>query len=563
MKVEAYQDGIAAEPASVNPPTSRKPLLCKLFAQVREDGGDHFMSKDQVLIRAKKRHAFACVQANRLGEALGLFEKLGELAPQDSESWFMVGTLYGRLGRVVEAETALRKAVSLRPDLTQAYLNLGHALELQAKFAEAEECYRHALTLKADSVEAHEALGRLGQLRGDLRTALSHYQQAIQLNPSRGSAYLSLGRVLQRLGDLDEAVAALEQVLERDPGLTEAYYDLAGVRQDQGRFDDAFTLLESLLVRDDLAAERRAQIHLRLGELHDRRGEFAQAFSHVEAGQRLVPAQFDAREWQAQIRETMQTFNSEAMLRAPRAGNCSERPVFIVGMPHAGGVLAKRVLAMHPEMATLSEPSDMGRLAVEFQEALARTTPRNDVTQLSREQCDGWAQPYLGLLEQRLPGSKRVIDALSQNFLHLGIIAMLFPMARVIHCVRDPLDTCLACYFQESGDDHPYAHALADLGAYYRQYQGLMIHWGEVLDIPILEVRYEGLVRDPKKLTRTMVEFCGLKWDKRCTALYKGKQLSASTGLRQLNQLKQSSAVGWWRNYADHLEPLKLALAGR
>ena len=114
---------------------------------------------------------------------------------------------------------------------------------------------------------------------------------------------------------------------------------------------------------------------------------------------------------------------------------------------------------------------------------------------------------------------------LSQNFLHLGIIAMLFPMARVIHCVRDPLDTCLACYFQESGDDHPYAHALADLGAYYRQYQGLMIHWGEVLDIPILEVRYEGLVRDPKKLTRTMVEFCGLKWDKRCMELYKGKQL--------------------------------------
>jgi tetratricopeptide (TPR) repeat protein len=521
------------------------------------------MNKDQVLIRAKKRHAFACVQANRIGEALVLFEKLCELAPQDAESCFMAGTIYGRSGRVVEAETALRKAVSLRPDLTQAYLNLGHALELQAKFAEAEECYRHALTLKADSAEVHEALGRLAQLRGDLCTALGHYQHAVRLNPSRGGAYLSLGRVLHQLGDLDEAVAALEQALKRDPGLTEAAYDLAGVRTEQGRYDEALTLLESLLAKDDLAAERRAQIHFRLGELHDSRGEFAVAFTHVEAGQRLATAKFTAREWQARIRELMQTFSREAVSRAPRAGNCSERPIFIVGMPHAGGALVESILAMHPEVATAGELPDMGRLAAEFQDALARTTPRNDITQLSREQCDGWAQPYLDLLEQRLPGSKRVIDAMPQNFLHLGIIAMLFPMARVIHCVRDPLDTGLACYFQESGADHPYAHALADLGVYYRQYQGLMIHWGEVIDLPILEVHYEGLVRDPKKLTRTMVEFCGLKWDKRCVGVYKGKQLSAGAGLRQPSQLKRSFAVGWWRNYADYLEPLKQTLAGR
>ena len=521
------------------------------------------MNKDQVLIRAKKRHAFACVQANRIGEALVLFEKLCELAPQDAESCFMAGTLYGRSGRVVEAETALRKAVSLQPGATQAYLNLGHALELQAKYTEAEECYRHALILKADSAEAYDALGRLAQLHGDPRAAVGHYQQAIQLNPSRVPAYLSLGRVLQQLGDLDEAAAALEQALTRDPDLTEAYYDLAGMRIDQGRYDEACALLESLLAKDDLAAERRAQIHFRLGELHDGRGEFAQAFAHFEAGQRLAPAKFAAREWQSRIGEVMQTFNLEAMLRAPRAGNCSERPIFIVGMPHAGGALVERILTMHPEMATLGEFSDMGRLAMEFREALAQTSPRNDITQLSREQCDGWAQPHLDLLEQRLPESKRVIDALPQNFLYLGIIALLFPMARVIHCLRDPLDTCLACYFQESGDDHPYAHALADLGAYYRQYQGLMIHWGEVLDIPILEVHYEDLVRDPKKLTRVMVEFCGLRWNKRCVELYKGKQFSAGAGLRQPRQLKQSAGVGWWRHYADYLEPLKQALAGQ
>ena len=518
------------------------------------------MSKDQVLIRAKKRHAFACAQANRVSEAVALFEKLCDLAPQDAESWFMVGTLYGRMGRMADAEAALRKAVNLQPSAVQAYLNLGHALELQTKFAEAEECYRHALTLKADLAEAYDALGRLDQLRGDLRAALNHYQQAIQLNPSRAAVYLSLGKVMHQLGDLDEAVAALEQALKCDPDLTEAYYDLAGVHNDQGRFDEALAVLENMLAKDNLTAERRAQIHFRLGELHDRRGEFSQAFTQFEAGQRLVPMQFDAREWQARISDVMHIFDHEAMLRAPRAGNCSERPLFIVGMPHAGGTLVEQILAMHPDIAALGEQSDMGRVAMEFLEALVLTTPRNDITQLNREQCDGWAQPYLDLIEQRIPRSKRVIDALPQNILHLGIIAMLYPMARVIHCVRNPLDTCLSCYFHGSGDDLAYAHDLADLGSYYHQYQDLMIHWGQVLDIPIFEVRYEELVSAPKKVPRATVEFCGLKWDKSCRECYKGENLAATVrGRQQIHD----GAVGRWQHYADYLEPLKLALAGQ
>jgi hypothetical protein len=147
--------------------------------------------------------------------------------------------------------------------------------------------------------------------------------------------------------------------------------------------------------------------------------------------------------------------------------------------------------------------------------------------------------------------------------LHLGTIALLFPMARVIHCTRDPLDTCLSCYFQEFSGDHPYAYDLANLGAYYRQYQRLMAHWGEVLDIPIFEVRYEELVREPQRVSQAMVEFCGLKWDKRCLEFYGSEHLAATASMQQVRQPIYETSVGRWKNYASYLEPLKRALAAQ
>ncbi|MEJ2565029.1 MAG: sulfotransferase, partial [Gammaproteobacteria bacterium] len=194
---------------------------------------------------------------------------------------------------------------------------------------------------------------------------------------------------------------------------------------------------------------------------------------------------------------------------------------------------------------------------------LASTSPANDITQLSREQCDVLAQRYLDKLNGKYPQAVRVTDKMPQNFMYLGMIALLFPMARVIHCVRDPLDTCLSCYFQKFTGEHPYAYDLASLGAYYRQYQRLMTHWEEILDIPIFEVRYEDMVGNPDKLGRAMVEFCGLKWDERCLEFYKGERLAATASFQQVRQPIYSSSIGRWQHYEEYLQPLRDALTGQ
>jgi tetratricopeptide (TPR) repeat protein len=587
------------------------------------------MSKKNALTRANKRQAFACVQANRIDEAFHLYRKICEADPTDAESWFMVGTLYGRMGRVAEAEAALRKTVGLQPDSAAAYLNLGQTLELQGRLSEAEECFQRAVALKADLADAHASLGRLSQQRGDMHAAIAHYENAIQLNPSLLTAHLSRAKACIYMCAYDAAAESIGQALRLDPDNVSAYYDLAGARIGQGLYEDAlhdirralqlkpdyveataveayilehlcdyqaalecltpvldryqdypevalvyaslahFTKdndgaiarLESLLAKDGLAEKHRTQIHFNLGQLFDKHGKYVQAFAHYRAGNRLIPATFDARAWQDRITNLIDTFSHDAMMRAPRASNRSEKLIFIVGMPRSGTTLVEQILSMYTEVAAAGELADIGLLAGELQELLEHTSSANDITQLSREQCDSLAQRYLDLLAGRYPNALRVTDKMPQNFLHLGWIALLFPRARVIHCVRDPLDTSLSCYFQMFTGDHPYAYDLANLGAYYRQYQRLMRHWREVLDIPVFDVGYEDLVRDPETLGQAMVEFCGLKWDKRCLDFHKSERSVTTASFQQVRRPIYSSSMGRWQHYADHLEPLKRALA--
>src|SRR3569623_783514 len=168
------------------------------------------------LIQAEKRHAYACAQAQRLPQAIALYQKSCERDPADAEAWFMLGTLRGRSGDHAGAEAALRQALAVFPEFAQACLNLGPALELHGTGAEAEACSLRDVALKPDLAEAHEALGRLCQQRGEWPAAEEHYQVALRLHPAATGAALALAALFTRRGRLPDALAALEQAWHHD-----------------------------------------------------------------------------------------------------------------------------------------------------------------------------------------------------------------------------------------------------------------------------------------------------------------------------------------------------------
>ncbi|MFQ5643505.1 MAG: sulfotransferase, partial [Thiogranum sp.] len=154
----------------------------------------------------------------------------------------------------------------------------------------------------------------------------------------------------------------------------------------------------------------------------------------------------------------------------------------------------------------------------------------------------------------------RVVDKMPGNFMHLGFIELLFPGARIIHSMRDPLDTCLSCYFQDFSRSHPYSYDFAHLGAFYKSYEKTMQHWRKVLQIPMLEVQYEDLITNQETASRRIVDFCGLEWDDQCYNFHETQRYVATASYDQVRRPIYTSSISRWKNYSEFLAPLREAL---
>jgi tetratricopeptide (TPR) repeat protein len=198
--------------------------------------------------------------------------------------------------------------------------------------------------------------------------------------------------------------------------------------------------------------------------------------------------------------------------------------------------------------------------ASQFESALdhRRHAMRLDASQLHyRTHAAAIAEEYLEQLRRRSESAARVTDKMPTNFRHLGLIALLFPRARVVHVIRDPLDVCVSCMKQNL--EWPYCD-LQSVGSYYRRYEQLMRYWRGTLNLRILDVRYEELIADPETNGRRMIEFCGLPWEDACLD-FTGRDRAVQTPSKwQVRQPIYTSSIGSWRAYEKHLGALRVAL---
>jgi hypothetical protein len=248
-------------------------------------------------------------------------------------------------------------------------------------------------------------------------------------------------------------------------------------------------------------------------------------------------------------------FNAESIKQITNSGCDDERPVFIVGMPRSGTSLVEQILSSHPQIYGAGELSDIKNIAISYIQA-TRSNNVKIFSHTERAKLYELAGKYQKVIEQTCGNAILVTDKMPSNFLWLGFIMQLFPKARIIHCKRDPRDTCLSIYFQQFTKSHDYANKLEDLAFYYRQYERLMHHWKYHLHVPMLDVYYKDLVLDIETKARQMVDYLGLQWDDRCLAYYESKRATATASWDQVRQPIYTKSLGRWRHYQKHLGPL-------
>ena len=496
-------------------------------------------------------------------EAAECYRKALRLSPQYTDAHHNLGVALRGLGKPVSAMASLREAIEIRPDYAEAHCSLASTYRLLGFGPEAEYEYREALRHKSDYAAAAIGLANVLVDKGDLETSLSLFEEVLRRDPKSEKGLAGTAEILERKGDLEASYAIVRPIIDAGnppPGIVAVFSTLA---RRFGREDDAITIIEEMLATSDLIREQQNALSFRLARLYDVKGEFDLAFRHYSKGNELKTTPFDPSALSEWVKRITEFYTKENVARLPRSTNESESPVFVVGMPRSGTSLTEQILSSHPKVCGAGELEDIPLFLREIAGG-----PGSDqyypecLTETDSVTLDTIAERHLDKLRERDDGAARFTDKMPYNFLYLGFISQLFPKARVIHCVRDPLDTCLSCFFQNFARGNFQTYDLRHLGGYYVQYQRLMRHWHEVLDIPIMDLVYEDLVADLEGKSRELVDFVGLDWDPQCLRFHESKRIVNTASYDQVRQPIYTRSVERWRHYERHLGPLKEALAG-
>ena len=370
-----------------------------------------------------------------------------------------------------------------------------------------------------------------------------------------------LSWTLRMLGRFDEADQCVKRLREIDPTDQRAIRHIPSTGQ-QPREAAEIERLAAVLDRPDCAPQDRIAAGFALGRLLDDAGRFDEAFLRFAAANALVRQnwpqgedRFDAEAFTHSVDTLIRTNTPQLFAEAAAHGNISQLPVFIVGMPRSGTTLVEQICASHSRVFGAGERDTISRIAL----ALARE--RRDPSKLA-EASRRLADAHIVELHRLGRGALRVVDKLPDNVVLVGLIARLFPRARIVYCSRDPRDISLSCYFQLFTEGAQYfSYDLVDCGRRCRDVQRLAVHWVKLLPLHMIEINYETLVADLEGESRRLIEFLELDWEPACLDFHRTERTVATVSHWQVRQPLYSSSIGRWRHYEKHLAPLFAALS--
>ncbi|MEP4888189.1 MAG: sulfotransferase, partial [Alphaproteobacteria bacterium] len=454
----------------------------------------------------------------------------------------------------------LARAHEIAPQSLDVRCEYGRLLSRLARHDDALAMLEDAHLQNPDAIRPLLLLGWARYRAGQSQRAIADFDAVLEQVPTSIEAHYGRARALIDAGALSDAKRRLHRTIAQSPGHAGALRELANLKE-LAPGDKQFTGLISAIEDEATTSSRRAVLHMAAGASCHNVGACADAFEHYRNGNLLKDVVFDIRGYARHIDGLIDSFDRQHFERTKGWGNPSEVPVFILGMPRSGTSLVEQILASHSRVRGAGEREEMLQLADRLSEALNDSRPYPACVEgLTADSGKVIAEQFLAGLKRADPHATRITDKMPGNFHHVGLITTLFPNAQIIHCRRDPRDTCLSIFFGDFVGSHPYSYDLTNLGRYYRQYERLMAHWHAVLPGRILDVKYEDLVDAQEDWSRRMVSFCGLDWEPQCLDFHKTTRNVKTRSNAQVRQPIYRSSIERWRHYEAHLEPLFAAL---
>jgi tetratricopeptide (TPR) repeat protein len=556
-------------------------------------------------------------QTGRLPLALRIVQKAVSLQPNLVSAHLQLANLLRQGGNIADATEELNIALRLQPDNADAHNDLGLVHLAESQFQRAADCFAEALRLDPESGLTHYNMALALEALGSPAAAIEQYRDATRLRPTLAEAHYKLGLLLAREGrreraieclraasalrpgtafallceaailDLTDNGAASEELVRRaislEPHNRDAHAMLATILMQHGRFDEAtasFDLANALDTQDvvgpvhiahvkrlsetdrplieqlehklqnpGITGDEAVHIHFALGKAYDDLHEYGRAIENFDRANELkknMNKHYDRSAHADLVDRLIRRFTPEFFARNKDMAHDWDVPVLIVGMPRSGTTLAEQIISSHPGVTPGGELTFWRNHAPDFG---VDRQGRIDPVWMRETQA-----AYQVRLSQISTTARRITDKLPQNFQHVGLLHAAFPRARIIHCRRDPVDTCLSIYFTNFSNRMDFSFDRQWIVDYYQQYARLTEHWLKVLPSScLLEIQYEELVTAPEPVIRKMIDFCGLEWDDTCLRPEQNQRVVKTASIWQARQPIYRTSVSRWRCYEPWL----------
>ncbi len=548
--------------------------------------------RESIRLRPKFVAAFI-----NLGHTLQALERVSEAAevhrvalgidPRNPLALMSLGQVLCELAdpeSLKEAEAVSRRALALAPSSPRAINNLGRVLRLQGRLDEAAASEQRlsapdsrGLIARQDkrpvsphqpsdleSARGHQRQGLTFLEESQLDKAEAAFREALRLDPTLAISWTSLARIQAELGDIEQSCQSARRALAVSPKFVEAHWRLAITLK--GRLPDHELLaMKELLGDDSLSNDARSMLMFGLAAVLDGRGLYSRAASHLETANALESVEkaarglfYDPDLHSEFIARTIAAFNADLLNRGRGWLEPNPRPVFVVGFPRSGTTLVEQILASHSQVHGAGELYDVHRIFDMLPQLVGQPTykPFDALKILGPVSAKAAARLYLDSPDALSPPQvARVVDKMPDNIRLLGLIALLWPGARVVLCGRDPRDIAVSCW-QAGFQTNPWSNVWEHIAQRFADHQRIVEHWKTTRPLEWLDVGYEELVADLEWQARRLIDFVGLEWEPTCLEFHLTKRVVRTLSLVQVRQPIHSHSVGRWKNYEPSLQPL-------
>ena len=496
------------------------------------------------------------VKAGRLRLAEEAYKRVLKKDKNNIDALRLLGLLAFKTKDYDIAEKLFLKVLQLDSSFFLAWDNLAKLYRVQNKLLKSIPAFENLIKLDPRNFEALVSLGTVYIKLSKYHEGINLYEKSLKIKPENPRVYLSLGHALKTIGERKKSEHAYQNAIKYFPLSGEAYWSLANLKTYE--FSKKEIANMELSIEQNIHPNELIQMHFALGKAYESNKQFDKSFEHYAEGnwQQRKQISYNAEDYKISIDELIDFFEKNNDIYKLKANSKLNDPIFILGLPRSGSTLIEQILASHSLIEGTQELPNILAISRDIKLINPNKGYPNNLLSLDQSSFADLGQKYIDETKWARSSKPFFIDKMPNNFVHIGLIKLILPRAKIIDARRNPMDACFSCFKQYFAKGQHFTYDLDDIARYYKDYIRLMDYWKRLFPNEIFTINYEDIINNPNDRIEDLLDFCHVDFEENCLNFHQSKRPVKTASSEQVRQPMYKSGLDYWKNYANHLETL-------